>query len=109
MGPSDEETAAFIREFLAAATSPVRAGQADEFGILQQRFKGLKCLEKIPLYKELVEAIAERNACEHLYSKTEQELKALDRKVQKKFNNILEAKEKRKKGGLSGVGRSARR
>ena len=94
--PTDAETTDHIQRFLAAAVSPLRAQQDGGVASLISRHKGLKCLDKLPLYKELAAAVAERNACEKLYSKTEDKLKALDRKVQEKLGNIVAAKKKKK-------------
>jgi hypothetical protein len=94
--PTDAETTDHIQRFLAAAVLPIRAEQDGGVASLISRHKGLKCLDKLPLYKELAAAVAERNACKKLFSKTEDKLKALDRKVQEKLGNIVAAKKKMK-------------
>jgi hypothetical protein len=101
-GFSDSETDEYIRDFLSAAVVPVRAQQADNTNGVMARFKGLKCVEKMPLYKDLVAAMVERNACERLYNKTEAKLKSLDGKVQSKLDKILEAKKKSKARKIPG-------
>ena len=65
-------------------------------GDVMMQYKGLKCLGKLPMYKELAAAVAERNACEKLYEKTESQLKALDAKVQSKLAKIRDAKRKKR-------------
>lgn len=83
--PTDAETDATITNFLSWATTPPKGSGSRS---LDSRYDGLRCLQAMPLYKDLAAAVEERNACEKLYSKTEEKLKALDAKVQTKLNAI---------------------
>lgn len=91
--PSDAQTTATITNFVSWATTPPKSSGSKG---IDTRYEGLKCLEAMPLYKDLAAAMVERNACEKLYSNTEDHLKMLDAKVQNKLNAIIKFTSKKR-------------
>jgi hypothetical protein len=91
---SDAKSEAFLKELMTDARLSVQPAPT---GSTDVRYKGLKCIGKLPMYKELAAAVAERNACERLFEKTESQLKALDAKVQAKLLAIMDARTKKHK------------
>jgi hypothetical protein len=96
---ADAETAATISNFMSWAVLPTAASEIDPLASHFSRVEGLQCLEALPLYEDLAAAVAERNACEKLYSKTEEMLKGLDAKVQIRLNAIQKFKSKKRQTG----------
>lgn len=93
--PSSKSTERYVADYLKSF-STLKGETLLPSGV-EKSFKGLKCLEKLPLYKALADAVLERNNCERLHTETENKLRVLDSKVQAKLSAIVNHKKERKK------------